>query len=64
MTPLGAATEPGILAEGSTVVASYREENGRNVLTDLALKEPAASPPTTPRSPAPTPPPRESPPRY
>jgi hypothetical protein len=63
-TPQGAAIRPGVLAEGSTVVASYREENGRNVLTELALKEPASSPSTTPRSSAPTPPPKESPPRY
>jgi Protein of unknown function (DUF1344) len=55
MTPRGAAIRPGVLAEGSTVVASYREEDGRKVLTDLALKEPAASP---------TAPPRGSPPRY
>lgn len=66
VTPPGAAIRPGVLAEGSMVVASYREENGKKILTDLALKEPAASPPTTPRSPAepPTAPPRESPPRY
>ena len=63
MTPLGAAIRPGVL-EGFTVVASYREENGTKVLTHLALKEPAASPPTTPRSPAPAAPPKESPPRY
>jgi hypothetical protein len=55
MTPHGAAIRPGVLAEGSTVVASYREEDGRKVLTDLALKEPAASP---------TVPPRGAPPRY
>jgi Protein of unknown function (DUF1344) len=61
ITPVGVAIRPGVLAQGSTVVASYREQNGRNVLIDLALKEPAASPPTTPRSPAPTAPPRESP---
>ena len=53
MTPQGAAIRPGVLAEGSTVVASYREENGRNVLTELALKEPASSPSTTPRPSAP-----------
>ena len=64
MTPQGAAIRPGALAEGSTVVASYREENGRNVLTQLALKEPATSPSTPPRPSAPTPPPRESTPRY
>jgi Protein of unknown function (DUF1344) len=66
VTPPGAAIRPGVLGEGSMVVASYREENGNNVLTELALKEPAASPPPTPRSPGerPTAPPRESTPRY
>jgi len=64
ITPQGAAIRPGVLAEGSTVIASYREQNGSKILTELALKEPASSPPTTPRSPAPTAPPRESPPRY
>jgi Protein of unknown function (DUF1344) len=54
MTPLGTAIRPGVL-EGFTVVASYREENGRKVLTHIALKEAAASP---------TPPPSGSPPRY
>jgi len=44
MTPPGAAIRPGVL-EGFTVVASYREENGKKVLTHIALKEPAASPP-------------------
>ncbi len=48
VTPSGAAIEPGVLVEGSIVVATYREENGQNVLTDLALREPAASPPTAP----------------
>lgn len=61
-TPPGAAIRPGVL-EGFTVVASYQEENGKKVLTRIALKEPAASPPATPRSPTPTAPPRESPPR-
>ena len=56
-TPLGAAIRPGVL-EGFTVVASYKEENGKKILTDIALKEPPVSPPTTPRSPGPTAPPR------
>lgn len=65
VTPPGAAIRPGVLAEGSMVIASYREQNGTKVLTDLVLKEPAASPPTTPRSPAKPPAsPREAPPRY
>lgn len=62
-TPRGAAIRPGVL-EGFTVVASYQEENGTKVLTHLALKEPAPSPPTTPRSPAPATRPKESSPRY
>jgi len=66
VAPPGAAIRPGILAEGSIIVASYREENGNNVMTELALKEPAASPRTAPRTPSepPTSPPRQAPPRY
>src|SRR5262249_30350204 len=62
-TPPGAAIRPGVI-QGFRVVASYQEENGKKVLTHIALKEPADSPRTTPRSPAPTTPPRESTPRY
>jgi len=62
-TPPGAAIRPGVL-EGFTVVANYQEENGKKVLTHIALKEPNASPRTTPSSPAPTAPPRESSPRH
>jgi hypothetical protein len=50
-----------------TVIASYREENGEKVMTELAaVEEPSASPPTDPSLPAtpPTAPPRNSPPRY
>ena len=43
-TPPRTALKPGVLAEGAIVVASYREENGKKVLTGLALKEPSASP--------------------
>jgi hypothetical protein len=66
VTPPGAAIRPGLLAEGAIVVASYRELNGQKVLTDLQLKEPAASPPAMPRSPAepPAAPPSKAPPRY
>jgi Protein of unknown function (DUF1344) len=39
MTPPGAVVKPGVLTEGMTVVASYREENGQKVLTGLAVKE-------------------------
>jgi len=46
VTPPGVALKPGALAEGTAVIASYREENGANVLTELALDdEPSASPP-------------------
>jgi Protein of unknown function (DUF1344) len=45
MTPPGAVVKPGVLTEGMTVVASYREENGRKVLTGLAVKEKAPSNP-------------------
>jgi hypothetical protein len=66
MVPSGAALKPGILTEGATVVASYREENGNKVLTGLAVKEPSASPLTEPRSPGgpPTAPPSGAPKRY
>ena len=47
-TPQGAAIRPGVLAEGSTVIASYREQDGSKILTELALKEPESSP-TAPR---------------
>jgi multidrug efflux pump subunit AcrA (membrane-fusion protein) len=55
ITPPGATLKPGVLSEGMKVIASYREHNGDKVLTELALKEPSASPPTEPRAPA-TPP--------
>ena len=67
LTPPGTSLEPGALAQGMTVIASYREENGEKVLTDLAVEAPSASPPTDPRLPAgpPTaPPPRNPPARY
>ena len=50
-TPPRTALKPGVITVGMGVIASYREENGRKVLTALALKEPAASPPAGPRSP-------------
>jgi hypothetical protein len=50
-TPPGAALKPGVLTEGMKVIGSYREHNGDNVLTELALKEPSASPATEPRVP-------------
>ena len=66
LAPPGASLRPGALAEGMTVIASYREENGEKVLTELAVEEPPASPPTDPRLPTgpPTAPPRDSPTRH
>ena len=72
VAPPGAVIRPGLLTEGATVIASYREESGKNVMTELAVvrepsvREPAASPPSEPRSPgAPsTAPPSDLPKRY
>jgi hypothetical protein len=50
VVPPGATLKPGVLTEGATVVASYREQNGNKVLTGLMLTEPSA-PPTGPTSP-------------
>jgi len=63
LAPQGAAIRPGALAEGMTVIASYREENGENVLTELAVEQPASASPPDQRSPAapPTAPRRDSP---
>jgi hypothetical protein len=49
-----------------TVIASYREENGDKVMTELAVEETPASPPAGPGRPAePSPaPPRDTPKRY
>jgi hypothetical protein len=47
VTPLGVAISPGVLTQGMTVVASYREENGEKVLTELAVRgEKPSRPPT------------------
>jgi hypothetical protein len=65
VAPPGAMITPGAVTEGMAVIASYREENGENVLTALAVEETSASPRSNPRSPD-TPsstPPRESSPR-
>jgi hypothetical protein len=65
VTPPGAMITPGAVTEGMAVIASYREENGENVLSALAVEETSASPRSNPRSPD-TPsstPPRESSPR-
>jgi Protein of unknown function (DUF1344) len=44
-TPPRTAVRPGALVEGAIVIASYREENGKKVLTGLALKEPTSEAP-------------------
>jgi hypothetical protein len=65
VAPPGAMITPGAVTEGMAVIASYREENGENVLSALAVEETSASPRSNPRSPD-TPsstPPRESSPR-
>jgi hypothetical protein len=66
LTPRGATITPGALTEGMTVIASYREENGDKVMTELAVEETPASPPAGPGRPAePSPaPPRDTPKRY
>jgi hypothetical protein len=66
VVPPGATLKPGVLTEGATVVASYREQNGSKVLTGLMLTEPSASPPTGPTSPRESPagPPGSPPKRY
>ena len=46
LAPPGAVITPGALTEGMTVIASYRQQNGENVMTELAVEEPAASPPS------------------
>lgn len=51
MAPPGTAIRPGAITAGMTVIASYTEENGEKVLTDLTVKEPSASPSTAPGSP-------------
>src|SRR5262245_4179142 len=54
VVPQGAALKPGVVTPGAGVVATYREENGSKVLTALVVTEPSASPPTEPRSGAPS----------
>jgi hypothetical protein len=52
LTPRGATIEPGAVTEGMTVIASYREENGDKIMTELAVEETSASPPAGPGRPA------------
>jgi hypothetical protein len=49
LTPPGRTLRPGALAEGMTVIASYHEENGEKVMTELAVEKAPASPPADPR---------------
>ena len=71
VAPAGATIKPGIIVEGMTVIASYREENGDKVMTELTVQKPSGSPPSAsppadprlPAQPAPAPPPA-SPRRY
>jgi Protein of unknown function (DUF1344) len=63
VAPAGAVIRPGVLSEGMMVIASYRDENGEKVMTNLAVREPSASPPSEPPSgkSAPTTPPADVP---
>jgi hypothetical protein len=61
VAPPGAMITPGAVTEGMRVIASYREQNGENVLTELAVEEPSASPRGNPRSNPKADPPAESP---
>jgi hypothetical protein len=46
LTPPGSVVRPGVLQEGTMVVAGYREENGDKILTKLL--KPAKPAPSTP----------------
>jgi hypothetical protein len=61
-TPPRTVIRSGVLSEGAVVIASYREENGKKVLTGLAVKDPAAAP-EAPRAPGGAPSPGGSTPR-
>src|SRR5262245_28162567 len=62
VVPSGATLRPGVLREGMTVIAHYKEEGGKNVLTALAVVAPSA-PSDSPGASSP-PPPRRPQPRY
>lgn len=47
VTPPGATIRPGALVEGMIVIASYREENGEKVLTEITVRD--TKPSGTPR---------------
>jgi Protein of unknown function (DUF1344) len=61
VAPPGAMITPGAVTEGMRVIASYREQDGENVLTELAVEEPSASPRGKPRPNPTADPPSESP---
>jgi hypothetical protein len=56
VVPLGAPVKPLLLREGTTVIASYKEESGKNVLTALAVVAPLSPLSDSPGSSAPPPP--------
>ena len=56
VVPLGAPVKPLLLREGTTVIASYREDSGKNVLTALAVVAPSSPLSDSPSSSAPPPP--------
>jgi hypothetical protein len=49
VTPPGATLRPGTLAQGALVIATYREENGNNVLTGLLVRDNEQAPATSDR---------------
>jgi hypothetical protein len=51
VTPPGSVIRPGVLQEGTMVVAMYREENGDKILTKLSLRPSAPAPSTPSESP-------------
>src|SRR5262245_17420840 len=57
--PLDAQLRPGTLREGMTVIAHYKEEGGKNILTALAV---VAPPPSSDPPGASSPPPSRRPP--
>ena len=62
VVPLGAPVKPLLLREGTTVIASYKEESGKNVLTALAVVAPSS--PLSDSLGSSAPPPPGSPKRY
>ncbi len=51
LTPPGSVIRPGVLQEGTMVVAMYREENGDKILTKLSLTQSAPAPSTPSEAP-------------